>query len=83
MSGQLCVAMDMCSSLDQVCNHEVGPASVEPVCEDPVEQYEWDQGDVDLTVCVEADVVIIMGVRTAWKSVQEFYQIHTNSGSPI
>ena len=61
-SGQLREAVEMCASVDQVCNPEVGPASVEPMCEDQAEQYERDQGGVDLTVCMESDVDTRMGV---------------------
>jgi hypothetical protein len=61
----------MCARVDQECNPEMGPASVEIMCEDQSEQYERDQGGVDLTVCVESDVETIMGVGTAWKNVQD------------
>ena len=69
-SGPLREAVEMCASVD-LCNPEVGPASVEPMCEDQAEQYERDQGGVDLTVCVESDVETSMGVGTAWKNVQD------------
>ena len=59
----------MCSSVDQVCNQEVGPASVEPRCEDQAEQYERDR--VIWNVCVEADVKTSMGVGKAWKNLDE------------
>ena len=67
----ICEAMEMCLSVDLVCNPEMGPASVEPQCEDQAEQYERDQGGVDLTVWVKADVETSMGVGTAWKNVYD------------
>ena len=67
-SGPLREAVEICASVD-LCNPEVGPASVAPMCEDQAEQYERDQGGVDLTVCMESDVETSMGVGMAWKTV--------------